>query len=687
MRRTLTSLLVAVAALAATPPATVAGADSSDLLAQLRPIDLRVSGGEDSWHADNEFRLDWDRPPVAEQGFAVTAVDYRVRDATGTVATEVRLPWNTTQIENIHVPSHPGAYTIDVWLEGPEGRRGPRESATLRFDDVRPSEARPSVPDRWIAGNAAAVLRIEHPAGPLPISGIRGYAVSVDRGGENPPCTGTDRCKAIEIDLPSGIDDDSISLGSLPEGANVVRTVAVSGSGMRSEKTGSAIVRVDATRPEVSLAGTPRGWAAGPVRLTAIAADALSGMTSSGPSGPYTAVSIDGGVPRVDPGAAAPVVVSGEGTHSVAFYARDAAGNSGEESPKLAAVRIDEGPPQVSFARSQDRSDPERIEAAVADSLSGADPRQGSIAVRPAGSRARFEALPTAVSDGRLLARWNSDSFAPGTYEFRAIGYDLAGNAAASDRRSGGARMVLANPLKTPVAIEAGFGSRRSVGQGCTGAAGHRRCRRRVARSFESRPATRTVPYGRGTSLGGRLTSTSATPLGGLPVQIVETFASGADPLRRSTTVPTAADGSFMAHLLPGPSRRVEAVFAGNRVLTRAGGRELQLEVLGGVRLRASATSARIDGAPVEFEGRIESQGTPIPPDGRPVELQFRLPGGDWTEFRTVQTDARGRFRYAYAFSDDDSRGVRFQFRAYVPAQENWPYEPAGSRPVFVTGR
>jgi hypothetical protein len=68
------------------------------------------------------------------------------------------------------------------------------------------------------------------------------------------------------------------------------------------------------------------------------------------------------------------------------------------------------------------------------------------------------------------------------------------------------------------------------------------------------------------------------------------------------------------------------------------------------------------------------------------VQLQFRLPGLPWSEFRTIQTDRRGRFRYAYRFSDDDSRGARFQFRAYAPAQENWPYEPSGSRPVLVRG-
>ncbi len=51
-----------------------------------------------------------------------------------------------------------------------------------------------------------------------------------------------------------------------------------------------------------------------------------------------------------------------------------------------------------------------------------------------------------------------------------------------------------------------------------------------------------------------------------------------------------------------------------------------------------------------------------------------------------MQTDARGRYRYRYAFSDDDSRGVHFQFRAYISGG-GWPYEPAASKSVSVTGR
>ncbi len=685
MRRTAPILLTLAAALASLLLAAAAAADQAS---QLRPINLRVSGGEDNWHPDNDFRLDWDRPPVADQDFPVVAVDYRIRDAAGTaVLPETRLPWATTQIENLHVPPTPGIYTADVWLVGPGGQRGPQVSAALRFDDARPGQAQPLPAPGWVAGTAAAVVTIEHPTGSQPVSGIRGYAVSVDRGTTtSAPCARSDRCSLAETDLRGGIDDDRAVLGVLPEGLHVVRAVAVSGSGMRSAQVANTVVRVDASRPEVGLSGVPRGWASGPVRVTARATDFLSGMAAGGPSGPYTALAVDGAVPRVEPGETTAAIVSGEGSHRLAFYARDAAGNVDAGSPSLATVRIDETPPLVSFANSQDPREPERIEATVKDPLSGSDPGRGSIAIRPAGSRQPFAPLPTLVSAGRLIARWNSDAFPAGTYEFRATGYDTAGNAADSDRRANGARLVLANPLKKQTEIVAGFGGRRLIWRHCSHQGRQRRCRHEEIEPFASRPSLRAVPYGRGTSYAGRLASTSGASLSGLPLEIIETFEVGSEPSQRTTIVNTASDGTFATRLLPGPSRRIEARFAGNRTLTRAAAGEVRLDVLGGIRMHASSASARIGGDPVVFSGSLGDLGAPIPAAGKQVELQFRFPGSEWSEFRTVQTDPHGRFRYAYSFSDDDSRDVHFQFRAYAPAEDGWPYEPAFSRPVFVTG-
>jgi hypothetical protein len=390
-------------------------------------------------------------------------------------------------------------------------------------------------------------------------------------------------------------------------------------------------------------------------------------MVPSGSAGPFTAIAVDEGAAATAPGSSVSVTVHGDGAHQVAFYARDAAGNVADgqadsPAPSLAIVRIDETPPRLAFANVQDPSDPERIEASVEDTLSGPDRSGGTIAMRPAGSGRPFERLSTATIAGRLVARWDSDSYPPGRYEFRASANDLAGNAAESGHRADGAPMVLANPLKRATRVESGFGPRRA--------------RRR-----------RTVAYGRRSWFGGRLTSAGGAPLEGLPVTIVETFEAGAALDRRTTVVKTDQDGAFRAELLPGPSRRVDAVFEGNGLLRKAGGPQLQLDVRSSVRLHTSASTARIGGAPVLFSGTVGQLGTRVSSGGRPVQLQFRLPGSPWSEFRTVQSNAAGRFRLAYSFSDDDSRGVRFQFRAYLPAQEGWPYRPAASFPVAVTGR
>lgn len=635
------------------------GASASGPAEQLYPIDLRVNANRAEWHAERQFRLDWDWPPIASQGFPVAAFHFQVRDAGGAVVVPAtRLTWDEPFVDRVNVPRLPGVYAADVWLEGPGGQLGPTRSAALRFDDVAPAPPRPLVPAGWIAANAAAQVRIERPAAPLPISGIRGYAISVDRDGA-PPCAAPDRCTPAETDLDGGIGDDVAALGPLREGTHRVQVVAVSGSGVASAAR-SAVLRVDATPPRVELLGAPRGWASRPVRLTARATDALSGMEASGPTGSATAIAVDGGVPRSEPGPTTSAVVSGDGIHAVAATARDVAGNGSAGAPAMATVAIDESPPAVSFARGQDPADPERIEATVGDPLSGPSPARGSIALRPAGSRQGWRPLPTAVQAGRLVARWDSDSFPAGSYEFRATGYDVAGNATGSERRAGGARMVLRNPLKSPTRIEAEL-DRGKAGQG-------------AARQGES------VRYG------GRLGLSSGAPLAGMPVRVIERFDPGSDPAQRVTVVETGADGSFRIDLASGPSRRIEAAFAGSRLLGRSSSPSERLAVAAGVRLRASTRVARVGGAPVVFRGRILGPGARLPAAGKPVELQFRLGDGRWLEFRTVEADARGRFRYAYAFSDDDSRGVRFQFRAYIRGGD-WPYEPAASKAVTVAGR
>jgi hypothetical protein len=232
-----------------------------------------------------------------------------------------------------------------------------------------------------------------------------------------------------------------------------------------------------------------------------------------------------------------------------------------------------------------------------------------------------------------------------------------------------------------------GFGAGTLALPRCSRADGSRRCHHAVIRSFADRPASRTVPCCKGAFVGGQLVDHEGRPMPGQGVDVVETFARGARPPTRTTTLITDARGAFRLRLAPGPSRRVSAYFPGTGLFPSASGRRLRLRVRAGVRLRVSAAKARVGGAPVVFSGRVAHPGAQIPPAGLFVELEFRLPGRAWSEFRTFQTDSRtGRFTYPYTFEDDDSAGVRFLFRAFVPRQGNWPFAPATSRPMAVTG-
>jgi hypothetical protein len=639
---------------------------------------LRVEGLPWAWHAGRVFNVEWDEVangPVSYR-FLNTPWDEGVywRDAPTSMQIPVPVPpWAA-------LPP-PGEYVVELRVGS-----GPPSTLRLRYDPSVPGPPQVAVPSGWFDSHAQIPVAIEPPPY-VPPSTIFGYAYSVSANPGETPCATAGFCVDTDFDLPGGVDRRELTVGPLPDGTSYLNVIAVSGAGIVSP-VASLPLHIDASPPAIRFAGVPSDWVNHPVTVTALAEDRASGTAAAGPNGPFTALAIDGGTPTLALGGAVAATIRGDGTHLVTAWARDQLGNaSGAEATPPATVRIDEAPPRVAFANAQRAEDPELIEVAVADPLSGPSADRGSIEVRPAGTSQAFEPLRTKTTAAGLQARWSSDDYAPGGYEFRAIGFDAVGNRTLSEQRADGTPMVLRNPIKIPTAIESGFGGARLVWQRCHRLDGdRRRCRRETVTGFGSRPASRTIAYGRPLRFGGVLRNATGAPLAGLPVEIVETFAAGADAAQRRTTVTSRGDGRFDALLAPGPSRRVEAFFAGTKTLTRSAGRKVAMEVRAGVRFAASTSAARIGAEPVIFSGRLFAGEAKIHRTGRPIQLEFRIPGGEWSEFRTVQTDRHGRFRYPYAFTDDDSRNIRFQFRAVSPEQSDFPYRPAASAPVVVTG-
>jgi hypothetical protein len=607
-RSSSTVIAVAAAIVALSLPAVA-------VAAPLPPSSVHVLDGE-GWQADDSFSIGWTIPAADPP---VAAVHYRVRNPEGEVeSVEVRMDWPAHHVEGVSVGGS-GAHTFEIWLEDASGAEGPPADVKLRFDSQRPGGVAPVPPDGWIGRTELPyAIRVTRPTGPQPASSIRGYAISVDRAAAASPCLGPYLCTDAETDLRGGITDDALVVDELPEGTSYVHALAVSGSQVRSVAPGHTLIRVDRTDPVTSLSGLPEGWTNRSVALEATATDSLSGMAPTAGGAPFTAIRVDGAPPTVAPGHSVTATVVAAGIHTVSYYARDAAGNvndgadsNGQENPAPTTVplRIDREPPAVVFAGSSDPQDPELIEARVSDALSGPDPGRGEIAVRAAGSTDPYEALPTFGAGETLLGRWRSEDYPVGDYEFRAIGYDRAGNASTGTRRANGAPMVLPNPLKARASLIAGFGE-----------------------GFGLLQQDRIVHRGSSATFGGRLTMSSDAASGGRSLIVIERFDPGSAEQRRATTVTTDDDGRFSVRLGVGPSREVFALFGGTSAAAGTASRPLRLGVRAAVGLRASSRVAAVGGRPIVFRGTVAASPGELPPGGATVQLQFcaaGLPGAN----------------------------------------------------------
>jgi hypothetical protein len=119
-------------------------------------------------------------------------------------------------------------------------------------------------------------------------------------------------------------------------------------------------------------------------------------------------------------------------------------------------------------------------------------------------------------------------------------------------------------------------------------------------------------------------------------------------------------------------------------------GSALVLPAQAAIKMRVPAlTSLRVsrrrvlNGQAVTFTGRLRT--LPAPASGKLVELQVRL-SGRWQTFRTVRTDAAGRWAVPYRFKR--TRGVQhYRFRARLPHEASYPFTAGGSRSLTVRVR
>jgi 5-hydroxyisourate hydrolase-like protein (transthyretin family) len=363
----------------------------------------------------------------------------------------------------------------------------------------------------------------------------------------------------------------------------------------------------------------------------------------------------------------ADLAVPGPGSWELRMWRADSAGNSeaANASPPV-TLRYDPEPPQLGFEGSP-ADDPTKVSVAVSERVSGL--AGGQIEISQEGS-ATWQTVATQLDGNRLVARIDDAGLPAGRYNLRAQATDLAGNVGVTT-----ATQAITLPLRVQSAMEAGVAEQRVV---------RRKIKRRGKRVTVRRRVTvlqsgARVRFGRHVTIAGRLTNRDGQPLAGQEIRVITATANGDQLL---ATLATDAQGRYRYRALASHGRTLRFVYLGSGLVLPVE-RQVTLVVPAAGSFRPSR--ARLpNGRSTVFRGRVRSG--PLPLGGKLVEVQVRQPSGEWTTFRTLRTDANGRWALRYRF-----RYVRchttYRLRARIPAEAGYPFASGRSRVRKVTVR
>jgi hypothetical protein len=192
--------------------------------------------------------------------------------------------------------------------------------------------------------------------------------------------------------------------------------------------------------------------------------------------------------------------------------------------------------------------------------------------------------------------------------------------------------------------------------------------------------ATRTSRCGQADRVTGRLTTTAGQPISGAMLDIAMTQAdqgARAASLASVRTGPTGAwtltlpkDISSSALHFAYRSHVDDTVSVATSTLT--------LRVHAGIALRIAPRVTRV-GHKIAFTGVLH--GAPIPAGGKQLVLEASS-GGEWVQFDTITTDAKGRYRASYRFKFPGP--ANYRFRVLSPHEADFPFLPGTSNVVGV---
>jgi hypothetical protein len=207
-----------------------------------------------------------------------------------------------------------------------------------------------------------------------------------------------------------------------------------------------------------------------------------------------------------------------------------------------------------------------------------------------------------------------------------------------------------------------------------------------TARWKSTAKALRTSRYGTVDRITGRLTASGNLPITGASINVYLTPAyEGARtvPLARSSTS-TGPTGTWTLTLPRGTSSSALRFAYRSHVddTIPVATAALTLRVHAGIALRIAPRVASV-GRSIVFSGNLH--GGPIPEGGKQLVLEARSGAGEWIEFRTIGTNAKGRYRASYRFKFPGP--IRYEFRVISRHEADFPYLSGASNIVPVYER
>ncbi len=359
------------------------------------------------------------------------------------------------------------------------------------------------------------------------------------------------------------------------------------------------------------------------------------------------------------------------GAWTVRTWREDAAGNQSDTLGSTpVTLRWDPTPPDVAFQPSQP-NDPTQIAVRAVDGVSGV--ASGAIEISREGSGS-WQQVPANQNGDQLVGRIDDSKLPAGRYQLRARATDQAGN----EKSAAGPTVQL--PLRIATSMRAG----RPVTKVVRKKVRHKGKRRTVKRRKTSLRTSTGIGYRRSKLLRGTVTNKEGNPITG-PVVVYEQ--SEVTPSHVVGIVSANAKGRFQYRAGGTQSRTLTFAYLGDGIRL-----PVNSQVKISVPAKASIKTSRkrlLNGGVTVFSGLVRTR--PVPAGGKLVAVQAYIKRkgarGRWSTFRTVRTDANGRWRTRYRFVSTCERRYRWSIRAVVPREAGVPYSLGKSRPTHVTVR